>query len=314
MRIVHIKNPANLAWRLAEGQRGLGHDATVFSRGDRYGFPYDELMPSGPGWNVWLLKRLPEFRDADVIHVHGGVWRGEVAYNALRLLRRRPIFVQYNGSEARRGGGLHWRGIADGTFYTDPDIRPLVPAGSTWCPQPVTLPEMTPPGEKERPLFVHMPSADALKGTRQVVQMFERAFGPCSSYLMDFPGGGTKDLYVGKDAELWVLRGIPHYGVSSVIRHADVVFDQISPMRIYGYASVEAMALGRPVLATLDRTLYPSDCPVIFPGVAKLMELARDADTRAHYGRMGREYVERVHDARAVAERVLDRYSASLYG
>lgn len=304
MRILHVKNVTNLAWRLAQAQKRLGHDAIVWSRGDRYGFPYDALMPSGPKWNLWMLKRLPELATFDVLHIHGGVWRGEMAYKVVSALTKMPIFIQYNGSEARHGGGLHWTSIADGTFYTDPDIANLVPDGSVWVPQPIDIPENPEPfHENEYPLFVHIPSSYQLKGTSQVIEMFDQAFGPLRR---------TGTSYVGRDAELRILSGVPFKEVELAVKQADVLFDQISPMGIYGYASVEAMALGRPSLATVNRLLYPSDCPVIRPRATKLMELAYDEGARRQYGALGRAYVERVHASQVVAQKVLDAYTKAL--
>ena len=109
-----------------------------------------------------------------------------------------------------------------------------------------------------------------------------------------------------------MLRQIPHDRVESVIRRADVVFDQIAPFGIYGYITVEAMALGKPALSTINRELYPADCPVIYPRVTKLMELAKDESGRRHYGELGRAYVERVHAAPVVAKKALDAYTKAL--
>ena len=296
MRIVHVKNPANLAWRLAEGQRKLGHEAIVWSRGDRYGFPYDVLMPSGAKWNLWLLKKLPELSTFDILHVHGGAWRGDVAYKVISiLLSKMPIFIHCNGSEARHGGGLHWMSISDGTFYTDPDIARFMPEGSVWVPQPIdtSLICNASSTENERPVFVHVPSAPELKGTNAIKNMFQQTF----------PNG---------EAELRIVSGVTHKAALNAMREADIVFDQISPMGIYGFTSVEAMALGKPVLATLDRNLYPADCPVIYPCATKLMELAYDVTGRRHYGSLGRAYVERVHSSTVVARKVLDAYEAVL--
>lgn len=309
MRILHIKNVANLAWRLAQAQRRLGHDAIVWSRGDRYGFPYDVLMPSGLVWNLWMLRRLPEIVTTfDVLHIHGGAWPGEAAYKVVSLLGV-PIFMQFNGSEARNGNGLHWTSVADGTFYTDPDIAGLVPSGSRWLPQPIDVPEYpTPFCDNERPLFVHVPSSRQTKGTDRVIDMFGAAFGPLRQ-AEGIAVRGRKTIYTGRDAELWVLDGIPHEYVESVVKRADVLFDQISPLGIYGYASIEAMALGRPVLSTVDRGLYPPDCPVVYPRAGKLMELARDAKYREWLGQRGHAYAARVHESTRVAQRALDAYA-----
>ncbi len=316
MKILHVKNTANLAGRLAQAQKQLGHEAVVWSRGDRYGFPYDRLMPSGLKWNLWMLKQLHELSTFDILHIHSGIWRGEAAYKVISLLTEMPIFIHYIGSDARPGGlyggGLHWQSIADGMFYTDPDIIRYIPEDCTWIPQPIDLQEPPEPfHENERPLFVHIPSDRVMKGTGKIIEMFDAAFGPLQR-MEETVAKGKKTLCIGRDAELWILEDIPYEHVKPLVTRADVLFDQISPLGIYGYASIEAMALGRPVLATVDRLLYPKDCPVMNPSVAKLMELARDESTRRIMGELSRRYVERVHAAPVVAQKTLDAYKAAI--
>ena len=123
----------------------------------------------------------------------------------------------------------------------------------------------------------------------------------------------VNDIIVhGNGATLWVFYGIPHQAVLDTIANvADVVIDQYTSLGIYGYVSVEAMALGKPALSTLRRDLYPYDCPVIYPRVTKLMELARDEGYRKWLGERGRAYAGRVYDARQVATKSIDAYDAS---
>ena len=305
MRILHLKNVAGYASRLAQAQRQLGHDAVVWSRGETYGFPYDTLMPSGPQWNLWMLRRWTQLHNFDVLHIHGGIYRGEVFYPLFKRLTEIRTIVHYHGTESRLGGGLYHRKVADKVFFTPPDLWTYHPGGM-WIPQPIDLPEPVETFEHDVPMFAHF--AGTSKGTSLVIEMFNRTFGPLRHTRLDFPQGGHKDFYIGNDAGLWVLTGIPYNGVLQVMKRADVVFDQIAPFGIYGYVAVEAMALGRPVLATVDRSLYPSDCPVIYPRETKLMELAHDAASREHYCKLGRAYAERVHEASVVARLVLDAY------
>ena len=305
MRILHIRNIANYGWQLAQAQRRLGHDAVVWAQGaSLYGFPCDDTIASSDPvrWNLSMLRRWSLIRDFDVVHIHGGIWPTQVAFRLMKNFKA----VHYHGSETRSGKGMSWQSIADVKFISTPDLQRYHP-DAIWAPQPIDLPELGEHFEHDVPMFAHFVRGNQ-KGTPQVIEMFSRAFGPLQHLYLEFPQGGRKDFYIGEKAELWVFEGIPHDGVEQVIKAADVVFDQISPYGIYGYVSVEAMAHERPVLATLNRALYPSDCPVVYPRVTKLMELARDMDTRLRYGELGRAYVERVHDSSVVAQRVLDAY------
>lgn len=305
MKIAIFKNPANIGWRLAEGFRALGHEATVYARPDKYDFPRDVTMPEGPEWNLWLANMVSKLMPYDIIHIAGGIWRGEVAWKALSPFLP-PIFIQYNGGEARNGGGLHWQSVASGFFYVDPDIRPLVPDSAKWLPQPIdtALMARTPStrnGGRE-PVFGHFPTGS--KGTEEIIDRFVKAFGQKS---MD---AGRQNLIVrGNGATLRVFYNLPHGRILDLVANdVDVVIDQITSLGIFGYISVEAMALGKPTLSTIDRSFYPADCPVIYPSVLKLMELARDKSYRAWLGQRGREYVTRVHNSHIIATRTIEAY------
>lgn len=300
MRIAFLKNPANIAWRLAEGMRKLGYEAVVYSRYSPYGFPFDRPMPEGPEWNLWLLRELPRLRKFDALHVVGGIWRGEVAYKALAPLLP-PIFVQYNGGEARNGGGLHWQGVAKGFFYVDQDIRSLVPEGAVHLPQPIdteTMPNVSTTGSDERTVFAHFPTGE--KGTDRIVEMFESAFGR----------GGTTEAFA-RRCQLRIFDDVTHAKALREMMVSDVVIDQLTDLGIYGYVAVEAMAMGKPAMSSIRREYYPSDCPVIYPRAVAMMELTRP-ENRKWYGEAGRRYVERVHDSKIVAQTALDAYEAAL--
>lgn len=301
MNIVHLPlNIADYASRLAEGQRRLGHRVTVFSRPmTPYDFSCDVKLPAwhGPVFrNLALLQHWKTLRDVDIIHVHGGLWRTDVFYSLLRRVSDARLVVHYHGTEARTGKGLFWQNLANVQFYATPDLKHWVPRG-IWLPQPVSLPPLPLPPDNPKAVFIHF-NPRANKGYQQVVDVFKSAFGAIPG-----PVGRDSVKWVGKDAELRVYGQIPHKQVLEAIALADVVFDQMTtPARGYGYIGVEGMALGKPVLATLDRRLYPADCPVLTPRKTKLMELARRSN---YYGELGRAYVERVHETSVVAEKAL---------
>lgn len=305
MRIAHFPlNIAGYASRLAAAQRELGHEAVVYSRSTApYNFPADVTLPPHTDpvrFNLNMLRRLPELDDFDVLHVHGGIKRLELGYYALRGPK---VFVNYHGTETRHGFGLYHQRLADALFYTPADLKPYLPYKAVWIPQPIDFKAIQRTGTytNERPVFLHLRSSD--KGEADIVRMFDAAFGPLEMATYE----GQK-YYTGKDAELRVFGGLSHTRAIFEMSFADVVFDQFTPHGIYGYVAVEAMALGKPVLATVDYRLYPDDCPVLYPNPAKLAELADDENLRREYGERGRRYVERVHEATKVAQTTIQAY------
>ncbi len=307
MRIGHIQSVAGYAGRLAAAQDTLGHTTLILSRRTPpYNFTTDVFLSDFKPLALAKIYRRLRRWEPDVIHVHGGLRLMDVALVVLARLRGARLVVHYHGRETRLRNGLHWQRFIDQQFYTPPDLKPYLTYKAIWLPQPIDLQAILPePAPKKRkPLFVHFSTSEENKGTRAVIDMFKQAF------RADLIDGGSHDLvFDGDDARLVVYFEIPPSEVLDAMRAADVVIDQIAPSYgIYGYISVEAMALGRPVLATLDRGLYPPDCPVIYPRATKLMELAKDSEARRWYGARGREYVERVHDARKVAKKALNAY------
>ena len=107
MRIAHINNIANVAWRLAEAQRRLGHEAVVFSvRDNPFQFPFDVRVENAEGplfWNAAMLRRTKLFASFDVLHVHGGIWVSQVFYPLFRrVFPRSYARLRHVGHTLRR--------------------------------------------------------------------------------------------------------------------------------------------------------------------------------------------------------------------
>jgi glycosyltransferase involved in cell wall biosynthesis len=95
---------------------------------------------------------------------------------------------------------------------------------------------------------------------------------------------------------------------------ADIAIDQLK-IGWYGGFAVEAMALGKPVLCHVQDE-SPGDNPfgrelglvrtTATSLVDDLIALIEDPERRRQAGAAGRAFVERHHDPRAVARRVLD--------
>jgi len=316
MRIAHLPvNPANQAWTLAKAQRRLGHEATVFSRDNPWKFSRDIVLPDTRGpfqVNVGLLQLWKQLQDFDVLHVHGGIRRGSVFYPLFKKMSGRELVIHYHGSETRNGTGLYWQNTADALFYTPPDIKFYLPERARWLPQAVDMdgalhaPEPRPVNSKRRPVIVHFSTNEANKGTTNVVRLFEETFpesfgehGPdCSCY---HGGDGS--------AVLWVFRKpLDRTRALSIMQNADIIIDQVTSFGIYGAVAAEAMALGRPVMASSNQGFYGRDCPVFWPSPTMLEKLVRDSDLRFRASLEGMEYAKRVHDPLVVAQRALDAY------
>lgn len=161
------------------------------------------------------------------------------------------------------------------------DIRRLVPQYETG---------------HERLRIVHAPTNRRFKGTERILQSLEH----------------VKEAF-----ELVLVEGKTAEEALEIYRTADIIIDQISGGS-YGVFSIEAMALGKPVIAYISeqtRRRHPL-LPVVSADFDSLSEvvsgLLTDRQRRIHLGKSGREYVERYHEYVRVTTLLPDLYAGKL--
>jgi hypothetical protein len=170
---------------------------------------------------------------------------------------------------------------------------------ATYLPRVIDLaawPEL-PVAQRDRPVIIHAPTRRSTKGTPIILEALDT--------LRD----------EGLDFEVRLLEGIPHDEVHGAIADADILVDNVVAGS-YGIVSLEAMACGKVALANLSaalRSTHP-DAPVvdIDPDTltAVLRRLITDRAERQRLALLGRPYVARVHDADAIARRLVEAYAA----
>ncbi len=305
-----MENIANIAGTLARAQESLGHNAKVLVRkGSRW--PGDVVLPTRGHpltWNLAVLSRWRLFANADVIHIHGGIWTSQLAFGLLRRVLRGKVFVVHlHGSETRTGLGLHHLGWADAIVCATPDLLELVPS-ARWIPHPVPLPARAgPPSASGRPIFAHFPTSRKLKGTSTIVEAF-RALGGPSLRTSREPG---IEKLVAEVAEFWIVEGVPHDRALELMSRCDVVIDHVTRHGTYGVVSAEGMAQGKVVVASVDPALHPG-VPIVRATPENLVSVIRELLARraewAAIGARGRECAARIHDPAAVAGKHLRLY------
>jgi glycosyltransferase involved in cell wall biosynthesis len=147
----------------------------------------------------------------------------------------------------------------------------------------------------ERLLIVHAPTANSTKGSRQIAAAIEVLQ---ARYPIDYQ----------------VIENRTHEQTKAICRKADLIIDQLCTGS-YGLLSVEAMALGKPVICWISDYMtahYPADLPIIYanPHTIRdvLEDLLRNRDSLPERGRSGRAYVEQHHDAAKNSRAVLSLY------
>ena len=305
MRVLHLNSPAKVGWVLARAQRRLGLEATVVLTHSRHWHrrydvdltSHDTSTLSGKYGVGRELLRLVQ--GCDLLHYHGApVSQG---YRDLLLWAvglGKPVFLHHHGSEVR-GKPYPWLAnrLSRHRFVSTPDLLSWVPAAE-WVPNPVLLEQLpqTPPPGNERPLLVHAPTDREVKNTEAVLA----AVAELRQHGVDF--------------DFRLVENCTYQETVKALRQADIVVDWVNPrFGIYGVLSVEAMALGRPVVCTLDPARYTElKPPVVNTSPDELSEtlqgLVEDGSRRKRLGLMGRRFVLEHHHPLKAARRTVLAY------
>ena len=298
-------NTAGIPWTNVEALRRKGVDArlVVF---ERY-----TLHPEAD-WSLdrptgLLARQAAQLRafarlapQTDVFHFYFGLTLlpKSLQFPLLRALGKKSV-VHWLGSDIRGKSRkeLAWGGRAGAQIVGSYDAARWVPEADV-IPPGIDLRgiDPAPPADRDRPLVVHAPSSRRRKGTEQIL-----------AALGELP----------VDVEL--IEGLDHREAFERYRAADIVVDQLNA-GWYGVFAIEAMALGKPVVTFLHdeavrrtQEVFGIEVPVVSATADTLRDrlrpLVADPAERRRIGAASRAYVERVHDADAVADRLLDVYA-----
>ncbi len=300
MKVLHLPSSvAGNSWGLSRGERALGLESDVLVLYEsRYGYPADRVLFPGnpPGPAGKLLKRLniPVLlkearaicRSYDVFHFNFGsslidLWMLGLPLLDLPLYRDKgKIIVTYNGCDARqrdrtiertrfspchnescsrlcswgitthrnRKGIEKFDRFADTIFALNPDLMHVLPERARFLPY--TIPRWwdiseTPANLSTTKLTIaHAPTSRATKGSVIILAALEK----------------LKKTY-GDRIEVILVENVPHDKALALYRNADLVIDQVL-IGFYGAVAVEAMKMGKPVMAYLredDLGFMPGD-------------------------------------------------------
>jgi glycosyltransferase involved in cell wall biosynthesis len=306
LRVTHCPvNTAGIPWTNVEALRRKGVDAqlVVFERYKLHPEAHWSLdRPSG-----LVARQAAQLRAfarlaprTDLFHFYFGLTLlpKSVQFTILRALHKKSV-LHWLGSDIRGKSRdeLAWGRRAGAQIVGSYDA-------ARWVPEAEVIPpgidlrglQPAPPSDRERPVIVHAPSSRRRKGTEQIV-------AACA----ELP------------ADLEIVEGLDHREAFERYRAADIVVDQLNA-GWYGVFAIEAMALGKPVVTFLHEeavrrteAAFGVEVPVVSATAETLGErlrpLVADAAERRRVGAASRAYVERVHDADAVADRLLDVYA-----
>ena len=356
MRVLHLPTSVGgNAWGLAQGEKALGLDSKVLIAAQNW-LNYDadivlNMQDVNSNYKK-VLKLAAAFMQArsryDVFHFNGGSSLLHSPQNHLNQAdlpfypAAAKLFVTYNGCDARQkfptiartrvsachdarcfhpicnfGAHDHLRrkAIAKMARYVrhiwalNPDLLYFLPAEkSSFLPYSVLPGQTVPvaPAFGKRLKLLHAPTHREIKGTQYIVEAVEKVRRERGDVI-----------------ELILIENQPHEDAISRYRQADVIVDQVL-IGWYGGFAVEAMKLGKPVMARIAE----EDLPFIPAAMAKDVRetvinvspltlhdtILRCIDDRAFLRERAAasiEYANRWHDPRYVATLTKAQYEGA---
>ena len=299
-------NFAGIGWTNVQALRRKGIDArlVVFNTQPAHPEADEDLhLPPGPAWRRQamqfraLAKLLP---NTDVFHFYFGLTLvpKRIQFPILKAARKKSVF-HFVGSDIRGKSPdeLAYGRLADAQIVGSYDAARWIPEAEV-VPPGIDLSAIEPvPPRTDGPVRVaHAALSRRRKGTELVVAACEEL-----------------------GLELDVIENVRHDEVGPRLAQADIVVDQLNS-GWYGLFAIEAMAYGKPVVgyihdeaATRTAAAFGVDLPIVRTTketlAADLRSLLESAEERRARGAAGRSYVERVHDADKMADRLIDIYS-----
>ena len=307
LRVTHCPvNFAGIGWTNVQALRRRGVDArlVVFNTHDAHPETDENLLlPRGPAWRrQWLQFRalgrlLPR---TDVFHFYFGLTLvpKRFQFPILRAARKKSVF-HFVGSDIRGRSldELAYGKLADVQIVGSYDAARWIPEAEV-VPPGIDLSAISPaPARDEGSVRIaHAALSRRRKGTDVIVAACEE---------------------LGVDLD--VIENVRHDEVGPRLAQADVVVDQLNS-GWYGLFAIEAMAHGKPVAgyildeaAARTAEAFGAEVPIIRTTkeslAADLRPLVESAALRRERGQASRAYVERVHDADTMADRLIDIYS-----
>ena len=315
------ENPAGVATALRDALRARGHAADVVSfRAHPFGYAHDRLAATP---QARVKEGLAALHRYDVLHWQFGTTLLEfLEAAAARARPRRPLqLMHYWGDDARtvrraqelgspRAGPLAAQAgerddrtverrlrlagrLCDAALVSDLELARFVsPHFRRLYVVPTPLGPLPPlaggASDGRPPVVFHAPSNRQAKGTAEIEPV-----------LLALEAEG---VLRGR-----IVSGVPRDEVLAAITAADVVVDQLGT-EAPGVLALEAMALGRPVLAEYRPDLlapFARRSPAVRTSASTLrrdlMALCADPGRRSELGDAGRTFVADVHAAGRVA-------------
>ncbi|MDZ7292038.1 MAG: glycosyltransferase [candidate division KSB1 bacterium] len=246
-------------------------------------------------WQRKIAQTMSEldFWNFDLYQLEGGLEFFRDGRTVRELKKRgKRIICLYTGSDLRTRGIIPAiDGVADLHLTLEFDHLALYPRlQHVFFPLDIHRFSLVPAHQGDRIVIGHAPTHRAAKGSDTIIAVVR-------SMMSEFP------------IDLELIEGLPYQEALRKKAQCDIFIDQIGELG-YGINALEALAMGICACSSLVTGFaakYP-DHPFVEVNANNLRErliwLCRHPEERQRLGRQGREWVERMHDARQVVRRI----------
>jgi glycosyltransferase involved in cell wall biosynthesis len=297
----------SIGWTNVQFLRKKGVDARLVLFKPRRLRPYEvDVVLDVP--DNFLRRQVAQFRaladllpTTDVFHFYFGLTLvpKRLQFPILDMYGKKSVF-HYLGSDIRgkTPGELAYGKRASAEIVGSYDAIRWVPEAHV-VPNGLDLSKYQPvePPRNNPIRVVHAPTSRQKKGTEWIVEACK-----------------------GLSVELDIVENTRHDEAVERYKQADVVVDQLNA-GWYGVFALECMALGKPVLTFLHdeavrrtENAFGVDVPLVPTTKETLADdlhvLIERPGLRDEIGQRSRAYVERVHDANAIADRLIAIYGS----
>ena len=341
MKVLHgITGAAGQPWAISRGLRQIGVDADCYAVGpSTFGYKSDFRITDVED-NAFTNLFLQTANEYDVFHFYfrSFLFKKETLIypTGLDILALKAagkaVIINFRGSEVRlhsefkqlspfnyvdenpnnlvsgfpepsqRAYRDYVMSVADDVLVADPELQSFVP-GASIVPRAIDLSVWEPRREnltEDNPLVVHAPSRRVVKGTKHVLLAVDT-----------LKKEGLKFRFK-------LVENLTNEEARKLYESSSIVVDQLR-IGWHGVITVEAMALGKPVICYIREDLkhYFGDKPPLYfadPNTITnaLRELITNRALRQELGGRAQEYCRAVHDNLTVARQLKDIYQRAL--
>ncbi|PJD01263.1 hypothetical protein COU38_01940 [Candidatus Micrarchaeota archaeon CG10_big_fil_rev_8_21_14_0_10_54_18] len=308
LKVLQVHNIANVPSAISRGLNRIGVPSELLEYRDPYEFGGAEYSLELEKKNVFQqgAARLKTFlwatRNFDVIHMHSAallpLYLDAPLARVIPSAKAKLVYSHW-GADLRGKRVPFFSTLNCSKRFVAPDLYEFAP-GVEALPVCIDLeywkPEKAAGNRKKGGVVVmHAPTNRAFKNTEAVLRAVE-------SLKRD-----------GLEFDFRLVEGVSLAELREELRSCDILLDQFNSW--YATLACEAMALQKPVLATLRPDIlrrFAPDCPIVNVRPDKIAgavrELVEDAGLRKRKGREGLAFVRKRHDCVVVARRLKKVY------